>query len=123
MPDASEPPVLRIRFEGRELLGQGQERITVGLRGTVLLVSHDRALLREVWDEFWLVARGRVEPFDGDLDDYQRWLVERSREVARAAREAEATAATARDDDAWDAFRARYLDVGGHDEYRKAVGL
>jgi len=32
-------------------------------------------------------------------------------------------AATARDDDAWDAFRARYLDVGGHDEYRKAVGL
>jgi glutaconate CoA-transferase, subunit A len=32
-------------------------------------------------------------------------------------------AATARDDDAWDTFRARYLDVGGHDEYRKAVGL
>ena len=32
-------------------------------------------------------------------------------------------AATARDDDAWDAFRANYLDLGGHDEYRKAVGL
>ena len=32
-------------------------------------------------------------------------------------------AATARDDDAWQAFRARYLDVGGHGEYRKAVGL
>jgi glutaconate CoA-transferase subunit A len=32
-------------------------------------------------------------------------------------------AATARDDDAWDAFRARYLDVGGHEEYRRAVGL
>ncbi|HNG82383.1 MAG TPA: ATP-binding cassette domain-containing protein, partial [Burkholderiaceae bacterium] len=44
--------------------------------GTVMLVSHDRALLREVCDEFWLVAHGRVEPFDGDLDDYQKWLLE-----------------------------------------------
>jgi ATP-binding cassette subfamily F protein 3 len=51
--------------------------------GTVLLVSHDRALLREVCDEFWLVADGAVKPFDGDLDDYQRWLLERSREAAR----------------------------------------
>src|SRR5690606_40590811 len=38
--------------------------------GTLMLVSHDRALLRAVCDEFWLVGRGRVEPFDGDLDDY-----------------------------------------------------
>jgi ATP-binding cassette subfamily F protein 3 len=43
--------------------------------GTVMLVSHDRALLREVCDEFWLVSRGGVEPFDGDLDDYQRYLL------------------------------------------------
>ena len=48
-----------------------------------MLVSHDRALLREVCDEFWLVTRGGVEPFDGDLDDYQRWLLEVSRAVAR----------------------------------------
>ncbi|MBS0442615.1 MAG: ATP-binding cassette domain-containing protein [Proteobacteria bacterium] len=53
--------------------------------GTVMLVSHDRALLREVCDEFWLVADGALEPFDGDLDDYQRWLLERSREAAKAA--------------------------------------
>jgi ATP-binding cassette subfamily F protein 3 len=53
--------------------------------GTVMLVSHDRALLREVCDEFWLVSRGGVEPFDGDLDDYQRWLLEQSREAAKAA--------------------------------------
>jgi ATP-binding cassette, subfamily F, member 3 len=53
--------------------------------GTVMLVSHDRALLRETCDEFWLVAKGRVEPFDGDLDDYQRWLLEQSREAQRAA--------------------------------------
>jgi ATP-binding cassette subfamily F protein 3 len=54
--------------------------------GTVMLVSHDRALLREVCDEFWLVTRGGLEPFDGDLDDYQRWLLEQSKAAARAAR-------------------------------------
>ena len=62
-----------------------------------MLVSHDRALLREVCDEFWLVAKGAVSTFDGDLDDYQRWLQEQAREVAlaaRAARDAEKQAAT-----------------------------
>jgi ATP-binding cassette, subfamily F, member 3 len=54
--------------------------------GTVMLVSHDRALLREVCDEFWLVSDGVVKPFDGDLDDYQKWLLETSREMAKAAR-------------------------------------
>ena len=56
--------------------------------GTVMLVSHDRALLREVCDEFWLVAKGCVTNFDGDLDDYQRWLQQQAREVALAARQA-----------------------------------
>ena len=59
--------------------------------GTVMLVSHDRALLRAVCDEFWMVGRGKVDPFDGDLDDYQKYLLEESkrlREVAKnAARE------------------------------------
>ena len=54
--------------------------------GTVMLVSHDRALLREVCDEFWLVTGGAVQPFDGDLDDYQKWLLEQSREAAKAQR-------------------------------------
>jgi ATP-binding cassette subfamily F protein 3 len=58
--------------------------------GTVMLVSHDRALLREVCDEFWLVTGGQVEPFDGDLDDYQKWLLDNSREQAKALREANA---------------------------------
>jgi ATP-binding cassette, subfamily F, member 3 len=53
--------------------------------GTVMLVSHDRALLREVCDEFWLVTGGAIKPFDGDLDDYQKWLLEQSREQSRAA--------------------------------------
>jgi ATP-binding cassette subfamily F protein 3 len=56
--------------------------------GTVMLVSHDRALLREVCDEFWLVAHGGVAPFDGDLDDYQRWLLDQSRERAQAQKAA-----------------------------------
>ena len=51
--------------------------------GTVMLVSHDRALLREVCDEFWLVTDGAVKPYDGDLDDYQKWLLEQSREASR----------------------------------------
>ncbi len=54
--------------------------------GTVMLVSHDRALLREVCDEFWLVAGGALKPFDGDLDDYQRWLLDQSKAAARASR-------------------------------------
>ncbi|WP_337179616.1 ABC-F family ATP-binding cassette domain-containing protein [Hydrogenophaga borbori] len=59
--------------------------------GTVMLVSHDRALLRAVCDEFWLVSRGALSPFDGDLDDYQRHLIE----MARQAREAQRAAARA----------------------------
>ncbi|MES2978831.1 MAG: ATP-binding cassette domain-containing protein [Pseudomonadota bacterium] len=56
--------------------------------GTVMLVSHDRALLRAVCDEFWMVSRGGVAPFDGDLDDYQRYLLDeakRQREEAKKA--------------------------------------
>ena len=60
--------------------------------GTVMLVSHDRALLRAVCDEFWMVSRGGVEPFDGDLDDYQRYLLEEARRQREAA-QAEAKAA------------------------------
>ncbi|HEY6512860.1 MAG TPA: ATP-binding cassette domain-containing protein [Burkholderiaceae bacterium] len=51
--------------------------------GSVMLVSHDRALLREVCDEFWLVVDGGVEELDADLDEYQRWLLEVSRARAR----------------------------------------
>ncbi|MFN3416807.1 MAG: ABC-F family ATP-binding cassette domain-containing protein [Caldimonas sp.] len=61
--------------------------------GTVMLVSHDRALLREVCDEFWLVAHGSVSPFDGDLDDYQRWLLDQGRERAQAHHQAPAALA------------------------------
>ncbi|NKJ20134.1 ATP-binding cassette domain-containing protein [Dyella sp. SG609] len=42
--------------------------------GALVLVSHDRHLLGMVCDSFWRVADGQVEGFDGDLDDYARWL-------------------------------------------------
>ena len=54
--------------------------------GTVMLVSHDRALLRAVCDEFWLVGRGVVAPFDGDLDDYQRYLLDESKRLRELAK-------------------------------------
>lgn len=63
--------------------------------GTVMLVSHDRALLRSVCDEFWLVGRGGVVPFDGDLDDYQRYLLEEARRVREQAAAAAAPPAPA----------------------------
>ncbi len=47
--------------------------------GTVMLVSHDRALLRSVCDDFWLVTHGALLPFDGDLDDYQTHLLEEAK--------------------------------------------
>ena len=65
--------------------------------GTVMLVSHDRALLRAVCDEFWMVSRGGVAPFDGDLDDYQRYLLDeakRQREEAKRSANAPAPVAT-----------------------------
>jgi ATP-binding cassette subfamily F protein 3 len=59
--------------------------------GTVMLVSHDRALLRSVCEDFWMVGRGVVGPFDGDLDDYQRYLLEESRRLREEARLADQT--------------------------------
>ncbi|MEQ1487650.1 MAG: ATP-binding cassette domain-containing protein, partial [Methylotenera sp.] len=44
--------------------------------GGVILVSHDRALLRATCDEFILVADGKAEPFDSDLEGYSQWLAE-----------------------------------------------
>ena len=65
-----------------------REALAVALNefeGTVMLVSHDRALLRSVCDEFWLVARGGVAPFEGDLDDYQRYLLDEAKRLRELA--------------------------------------
>jgi ATP-binding cassette subfamily F protein 3 len=46
--------------------------------GSMLLVSHDRHLLRTTVDSFWIVADGRVQEFEGDLEDYREWLAARN---------------------------------------------
>jgi ATP-binding cassette subfamily F protein 3 len=58
--------------------------------GAMVLVSHDRALLRACCDRLLLVDGGRLQPFDGDLDDYRDWLAARRAERVRSDSEAEA---------------------------------
>ncbi|WP_417227097.1 ribosomal protection-like ABC-F family protein [Amphritea sp.] len=55
--------------------------------GALILVSHDRHLLRNTVDQFWLVANGQVSPFDGDMDDYQQWLAAQRRTQNQAVEE------------------------------------
>ena len=74
-------PTNHLDLATREALGMALNEF----EGTVLLVSHDRSLLRAVCDEFWLVTKGGVEPFDGDLDDYQQFLREEARRMREQA--------------------------------------
>ncbi|EOC1554670.1 ABC transporter ATP-binding protein [Cronobacter dublinensis] len=46
----------------------------IEFEGALVVVSHDRHLIRSTTDDLYLVHDGKVEPFDGDLDDYQQWL-------------------------------------------------
>ena len=83
--------------------------------GTVMLVSHDRALLRAVCDEFWMVSRGGVAPFDGDLDDYQRYLLDEAKRQRELIKEASSSAVKA-------AAKAQKAEAEAHtvDEKSKA---
>lgn len=51
-------------------------------QGAMVVVSHDRHLLRSVTDTLFLVANEKVQPFDGDLDDYRNWLAEQKRAMS-----------------------------------------
>jgi ATP-binding cassette subfamily F protein 3 len=67
-----------------------REALTVALaqfEGTLVLVSHDRHLLRATTDQFLIVADGRLQPFDGDLEDYRDWLFRTKLGVKEAAAE------------------------------------
>jgi ATP-binding cassette, subfamily F, member 3 len=50
-----------------------------GFEGGLVVVSHDRHLIKTVADSLWLVADGKLQVFDGDLDDYQQWLRSRGK--------------------------------------------
>ena len=78
-----------------------RQALTMALQnfeGAMVVVSHDRHLLRNTVDQFWLVSDGRVEPYDGDLEDYQRWLADRRKDddqpPQRTVSAAEATPAS-----------------------------
>jgi len=68
-----------------------RQALTMALQsfeGAMVLVSHDRHLLRNTVDTFWRVADGTVTEFDGDLDEYERWLSDpRRKETAAPAQE------------------------------------
>ena len=61
--------------------------------GAIVLVSHDRHLIGLVCETFWRVADGKVEAFDGDLDEYAAWLRARGGSESKAAKSAEKVAA------------------------------
>jgi ATP-binding cassette, subfamily F, member 3 len=63
-------PTNHLDLEMRQALAMALQEYT----GAVIMVSHDRHLLSTVTDRFLLVDSGRVQEFDGDLDDYARWL-------------------------------------------------
>jgi ATP-binding cassette subfamily F protein 3 len=56
-----------------------------GFEGALVVVSHDRHLLRSVTDKLLLVDSGKAVEFDGDLDDYRRWLASQQKEEESAA--------------------------------------
>ncbi|MCH8499235.1 MAG: ATP-binding cassette domain-containing protein [Marinobacter sp.] len=66
-----------------------------GFEGAVVVVSHDRHLLRNTVDDFWLVCDGKVQPYEGDLEDYERWLAERRTTEEKSTAEAPRPAAQA----------------------------
>jgi len=68
-------PTNHLDLDMREALAEA----LADFAGALVLVSHDRHLIGMVCDRFWRVADGQVAEFDGDLDDYARWLRSRGR--------------------------------------------
>jgi len=73
------PNLLVLDEPSNHLDVETREALTAALaeyEGGMLLVSHDRHLLRTTVDEFWLVSKGEAKPFDGDLEDYRTYVVQ-----------------------------------------------
>ncbi|MGV7209839.1 ATP-binding cassette domain-containing protein [Oxalobacteraceae bacterium A2-2] len=85
-------PTNHLDLETREALTEALAQF----EGTLVVVSHDRHLLRATTDQFIIVADGKLQPFDGDLDDYKDWLFQtklgKGTEVLPAAGKANKTA-------------------------------
>lgn len=87
-------PTNHLDLATREALGMALN----SFEGALMLVSHDRALLRAVSDQFWLVSNAQVQEFDGDLEDYQRHVLEQQREIRARFEERKAQASAAAPD-------------------------
>ncbi len=77
-----------------------RQALTMALQnfeGAIVVVSHDRHLLRNTVDEFWLVNDGRVAEYKGDLEDYERWLADRRKDDTEAPKRQLAGAGSADD--------------------------
>ncbi|HEY7943276.1 MAG TPA: ATP-binding cassette domain-containing protein [Casimicrobiaceae bacterium] len=80
-------PTNHLDIDMREALTEALQDYT----GALIVVAHDRHLLRATADELWLVADGRLAQFDGDLDDYRQWvLTGRDREASAGSADASA---------------------------------
>ncbi len=71
-------PTNHLDLDMRDALSLALEEYT----GAMVLVSHDRSLIRATADELWLVADGTAQPFEGDLEDYRAWVDARRARVA-----------------------------------------
>ena len=84
-------PTNHLDLEMREALTMALQ----GFEGAMVLVSHDRHLLRTTTDDLYLVHGGRVESFDGDLDDYHKWLLELEKSQAASENNGESSGQSA----------------------------
>jgi ATP-binding cassette subfamily F protein 3 len=77
-------PTNHLDIDAREAM----VRALANYRGAVVLITHDPHMVELAADRLWLVADGKVAPFDGDLADYRTWLTQRAREARGEARAA-----------------------------------
>lgn len=83
-------PTNHLDMEMRAALSLALQEYT----GALVIVSHDRHLLRTTADELWLVAHGKIEAFDGDLNDYEKWLQQYRRKLLAEPAPVQASTAT-----------------------------
>ena len=77
-------PTNHLDIDAREAM----VRALADYRGAVVLITHDPHMVELAADRLWLVADGSVAPFDGDLDDYRKWLADRARNARSEVRAA-----------------------------------
>jgi len=75
-------PTNHLDIDAREALVQALNNY----EGAIVIVSHDPTMVERVADRLWIVADGKVDGFDGDLDDYRQYIIDRARDAKRNER-------------------------------------